>query len=301
MHGVVMFLKLLFSGKRDNGGMTLVEVVIAMLLVTMLVGGIYQGITQSVVVNYSVAQRVAAFSLCKDALEQMRGVRFADISDDVMDIFGENPIRMTHLGGSAMVPLFATPSITITDETDPVRKEVEISVSWEYRGRGYTESIRGVLLYKDDPSTGKNMLSGTININPNNSPQAHFVLTLLDDSEIDRNDLHQDFGGYSGMAKAVHVMPKGAGNQNGLTLNSVPYPLDNGRVYDISSNNMQVNLYNDNIDENNGKAMGKWWIQILALDAVIQESNPGGGPPGGGPPGGGPPGGGPPGGGPPGG
>ena len=66
-------------------------------------------------------------------------------------------------------------------------------------------------------STGA--IDGSININPNNNPHSIFELTKLDDTMIDRDDLHNattadlDASGvyYNGSAKKIRIKPKGNG------------------------------------------------------------------------------------------
>lgn len=113
-------------------------------------------------------------------------------------------------------------------------------------------------------------ITGSININPNNNKDNLFILVLPDGSVIDRNDLHQGYGGYTGAATSIRVQPKGAGNQNSLTVDGAPYPLQNGTMYLIESDDMSVNLYNDNVNPQ-GKAVGKWYISVTASDATITE------------------------------
>ncbi len=111
------------------------------------------------------------------------------------------------------------------------------------------------------------LVTGSININPNNRNDYLFELKLPNGSVIDRNNLHQGYGGYTGAANSVRVQPKGAGNQNSLTVDGEPYPLSNGTTNLIESGDMTVNLFNDKIK--NGKAMGKWYISITASGATI--------------------------------
>jgi len=111
-------------------------------------------------------------------------------------------------------------------------------------------------------------VNGCININPNNRPDHQFTLILPNGQQIDRDDLHQDFGGYSGSASSVRVQPKGAGNQNSLTVDGAPYPISNGQTYLITSGAMTVSLFNDKVNPQ-GKAMGKWHIIISATGATI--------------------------------
>lgn len=111
-------------------------------------------------------------------------------------------------------------------------------------------------------------IAGGININPNNSSDNEFTLTLPDESTITRDNLHEDYPGYVGPATCIHVKPKGNGNQNGLIVNGQPYLMLNANTYDITSDSMTVNLYNDLVNSC-GKAMGRWWIGVTAGDAVI--------------------------------
>ncbi len=113
------------------------------------------------------------------------------------------------------------------------------------------------------------LVTGSININPNNSKDNLFILVLPDGSDIDRNDLHDGYGGYTGAATSIRVQPKGSGNQNSLSVDGAPFALQNGTTYLIESDAMSVNLFNDNVK--NGKAMGKWYILVTASNATITE------------------------------
>lgn len=118
---------------------------------------------------------------------------------------------------------------------------------------------------------GFHSVGGQININPNNSSQNEFTLTLSNGSTITRDDLTQDFPGYTGDAVFAHVKPKGNGNQNGLVVDGEAYSLENANTYDVSSSIMSVNLYNDHINAQ-GKAVGQWCISIATTCATITTS-----------------------------
>jgi Tfp pilus assembly protein PilX len=111
-------------------------------------------------------------------------------------------------------------------------------------------------------------VNGVININPNNSPEHEFSLTKKDGSIITRDTLTQNYGGYVGEATAIHIKPKGNGNQNKLTVDGQAYTLHNSTTYDITSPSMNVAIYNDKINKQ-GKATGHWYISIGATDAEI--------------------------------
>ena len=117
---------------------------------------------------------------------------------------------------------------------------------------------------------------GQININPNNSADNEFSVTIPDGSTINRDILVQDYPGYLGQATLVHVKPKGNGNQNGFLVDGQPCTLENKNTYDIVSDYMSVSIYNDNINTN-GKAVGKWWISIAAAESTIATNGMGSG------------------------
>jgi len=121
----------------------------------------------------------------------------------------------------------------------------------------------------DPPPTPGYPILGSININPNNrGDEFEFSMQKTDGSTITRDDLLASDRAYiyTGPAVEVRVCPKGNGNQNSLTVNDQPYDVRNGTLYIIRSSFMWVKLTNTN---DKGKAMGKWWITIIAFDATI--------------------------------
>ena len=139
---------------------------------------------------------------------------------------------------------------------------------------GYVEGAESGLdrflvkaLEQNGSESDQHTVGGEVNINPNNNSDMEFTLTLPDGSAITRDDLHDGYAGYAGAAVAIHTKPKGNGNQNGLVVDGQAYPLSNSETYDILSDSMTVNLYNAGND--NGNAMGKWWIAVDATDATI--------------------------------
>lgn len=127
------------------------------------------------------------------------------------------------------------------------------------------------------------VISGAVNINPNNRPDYEFSVTLPDSSQITRDNLIRTYPGYRGRATLVRVKPKGDGNQNLLMVDGQPFVLSNASTYDISSPNMSVGIYNDKVVH--GEAKGHWWISIAATSAQISRDGnllPGGGQSGGG-------------------
>jgi len=149
------------------------------------------------------------------------------------------------------------------DGTQPVLDEYDYTVFGIHEVESETSEV--VHVHGDGSCTPG---SGDISINPNNSPHNEFTVSLSDGSSFTRDDLHDknvslDENGvfYSGPADSVWVKPKGNGNQNGFVHDGVAHPLENGKTYLISGDDMQITVYNDHI-HSNGKAMGHWWVSI---------------------------------------
>ena len=119
-------------------------------------------------------------------------------------------------------------------------------------------------------------ITGSININPNNSPHHIFELTKSDGSKITRNDLHAatssdltaDGVYYSGLANSFRVKPKGNGAQTGITIDGVPYTLKNNTTYTFNAPNMNVSVYNTN-------ASGPWETIRDEFNTVSYSNNDG--------------------------
>lgn len=118
-------------------------------------------------------------------------------------------------------------------------------------------------------------LGGSLEINPNNSPDNEFLLVKPDGTSITRDDLANDTTAYdsepcvyyTGPAMLIHVKPKGAGNQNTLIIDSVVYTLNNGTTYDFVGD-MNVVVQNDSRNNGNHQANGHWQLGSISGNDV---------------------------------
>ncbi len=131
--------------QKNKQGVTLIEMLIALLIVSMMAVGLLYGVLASVRLNYAAAQRAAAFGLCMELYEQMRGADYAGVT---ASNFPPQTLRLTHLGGSQRVPLYCQRTCVITPKSNPERKEIQIEVKWVYMGRTLTEKLDGMILEK---------------------------------------------------------------------------------------------------------------------------------------------------------
>ncbi|MGI6086863.1 MAG: DUF4900 domain-containing protein [Kiritimatiellia bacterium] len=112
-----------------------------------------------------------------------------------------------------------------------------------------------------------NTVSGSLNINPNNSPHSEFLLVKPDGTTITMDDLKNSSGYtsapcvyYSGPAVMIRVKPKGNGNQNSLFVNGYPYYIQNRDAIDLVSMEMNVQVYNTKLNPGHGTPNGHWYL-----------------------------------------
>jgi prepilin-type N-terminal cleavage/methylation domain-containing protein len=133
--------------KRRCGGFTLIEVTIAMALLSLVAATILSSLMQGTRLCYTTAQHYAGYSLCRETIEQMRGANYGMV---IEDNFPPTNMLLTHLGGTCRVPLMCTRYITndIVELPDPLRKQVTVAVSWDYRGKIEIETMTGYIYLK---------------------------------------------------------------------------------------------------------------------------------------------------------
>ena len=125
----------------------LAEVVIATALTVLVVTSILAALMRSTGLCYSTSQHSAGYSLCRETVEQMRGANYGMVSEAN---FPSTNLFLTHLGGTARIPLWCTRYCTngIVELSSPTRKRVTVAVSWSYRGKDQIEMMTGYIYLK---------------------------------------------------------------------------------------------------------------------------------------------------------
>lgn len=135
------------TSKPLKEGLTLIEVIIATFLVTLLAGGVFNGIIASRRLTYVNAQRVEAFGLAKSKIEEMKGKRFTELNAAYGVKQQETDLVFVNLGGDKQKVITANRTTTLEDlgeagnDSNPVRKRITVEVEWEYRGRNRSEEL----------------------------------------------------------------------------------------------------------------------------------------------------------------
>ena len=141
------------SALTQKQGFTIVEVVVASLLVTLLGAGVLQTTILARRITYSNAQRVAAFGLAKAMTEELKGIGYEELTADYVagktdddDDGVDDELDVVNLGGVNQNIITGIPSISMEELTDPRRKRVTVTISWNFQGRELEESVE-IFLY----------------------------------------------------------------------------------------------------------------------------------------------------------
>lgn len=243
-------------------------------------GGTEQAPTEAVAVAYTVEYPAANSIRFRDAPEGLGAERRIEVDTFVIPVEGPvGPVTVTTRAGGYESRRFMPPWPATTRVFDDSGFEAEIaSVA------PIVTSVAAVPApVVVPPAAGAPVpvaAAGQININPNNSADNEFALSMADGTTVTRDNIHNNTeinsaGTYvAGSATNVHVKPKGNGNQNGFLVNGVAYSLANGKAYDISGGGMTVRLYNANPSRHGNHyhgANGQWWINITCGSATVLE------------------------------
>ena len=132
--------------KESCSGMTLIEVVAVTMIVTLVLLGVIASVMMGNHMNYANGQKVAAFGLCREWYEQMKGVQF--FTNITTEVFAPQEVRISHMGGRYRLPLMGQRDCTIVDLLNPERKQVTVRVSWTFQDKEQQETLQGVIYRK---------------------------------------------------------------------------------------------------------------------------------------------------------
>ncbi len=128
-----------------QSGLTLVEAVLGITLLSMLLFAVISGVVVANGFGAVAAQNLAAFQHARSRIELMRSTNYTVIATN---IFPSETVELGYMSGLQRTPIIGYLTNTITTYTAPDRKVVDVSVAWQYRGRSRTQEVRGVIYYK---------------------------------------------------------------------------------------------------------------------------------------------------------
>ena len=130
-------------GLGTKSGLTVLEVLVSLAVLGVVGGAFVRSVIVARQLTYASSQRVSAFGLCQARIEEVRGFDYVSIA--ATNFPAETGIRLSHMGGHNQEPVTCDRTVGIQSLTGPDRKEVIVTVSWNYRGRNLQEDITGIL------------------------------------------------------------------------------------------------------------------------------------------------------------
>ena len=236
---------------------------VSLVIVCLLLATVYKGTAGALWGSMETAQHVAAFGLCRDRFEQMRGGDFSAIN---VGNYPTTTVRLTHMGGFTRTPVTGTFSNTITLLSSPARKQVNLGLAWTYRGRNLKETLSGCIVDRKSTASLLGTLTGYLYLNPNGTAPERFTVTLVDGSTLGYSNIVSLSQATSSVFRATHVRIKVAGSDTQTTLqyNYQPFPMANSKQWDLDASTMRLSFrYYPAVGS------GTWRMRTTAQNALI--------------------------------
>ena len=220
------------SAKRS--GLTIVEVLVCMTLITMVVAGLYVGTEQASRGSMVNAMHVAAYGILQDKFEQMRGGAFSAIS--VANYPTQTVVITTSGGMKATNTISGTFSCTVTNLAAPSRKQVLLTLAWNYRNfTNITEQLAGSIVDPAATASLMGSLTGYLYLNPAGGNPVQFSLTQLGGGTLTWASITNlsMINTTTYTASDLLIQAGGAGTQTTIQYNYQPFPMANAKQWTI--------------------------------------------------------------------
>ena len=217
-------------------GMTIIEVLLSITIITLVVGGFYVATEQAGRASAVNAMHVSAFGYLQNQFEQMRGGTFSSIS---AANYPTQTVTITTSGGMNPTNVITgTFSCTVSNLAAPARKMVQLQLSWNYRSfTNITEKLSGSIVDPNATASLMGSLTGYLFLNPAGSAPLQFSLTQLGGGTLNWAAITNlpQVGTTVYTASDLLIQVGGAGTQTTIQYNYQPFPMANAKQWTIDS------------------------------------------------------------------
>jgi len=196
---------------QNRHGFTLAEVAIAGFLVALLSACVFRGIIIVQQNSQATAQRIAAQGVCMHRYEEMKAVAFENIDENLFPATNVLLASLSKDPSQGLIMADLANTITTSDDA-PLRKMVDITCSWTFRGRTRTETLHGVIVDGYSTYAECGSLSGTLELNPNLERPLIFYAKGTDGSVYTQSTLSKVPSSFT--ATTLVIKPGGSDRQN---------------------------------------------------------------------------------------
>lgn len=124
--------------RKDNNGFTLIEVMMAVLILMVGMLGLLQAINLATEVNVRNQVREEAVYLGERVMNELRGKGFDNIS--AAYVAYNSPSKLRGVSRSYIVERTSS-VLSIDPDLKPVTKQLEVVINWSYKGVGYQNRV----------------------------------------------------------------------------------------------------------------------------------------------------------------
>jgi prepilin-type N-terminal cleavage/methylation domain-containing protein len=130
---------------NDRKGFTLIEILMATMIMALAIGGTFQTITYLMQLNEANENVVLSSNALEGLMDEIRNVDFADVKT----VYNGNQFSLNELTAKGVRH---SGIVTVTDLEPDMLLRVKIVVSWEQRGRviGEDRNLNGILEIGED-------------------------------------------------------------------------------------------------------------------------------------------------------
>lgn len=127
---------------QHQGGFTLIEFLVAIVLLMVGMLGLLQSITVALHTNLENILRTEAVMLADDEMMRVRAKAFNAISTTTLGFYPQRNIRGVLKNYSVRETVSA---VTVTDSGSPRSKQIDIEVIWKIKNKRSTHSVSSII------------------------------------------------------------------------------------------------------------------------------------------------------------
>lgn len=146
--------------RSDNNGFTLIEVLVAMVIIIVALLGLVQATLLSIDYNLRNLLRDEAVRIAEQRMDEARNLAFTETADNLVNDstdsslnanicpanfitnFGQNGVRISRDFKNINFDFCTNRNITVIDSNN---KQVTITVGWRWKGEDYTHTISTIM------------------------------------------------------------------------------------------------------------------------------------------------------------
>ncbi len=129
---------------RNRKGFTLIELLVSMLVLSIGLMAMLDGLANYIRINMENQMRNEAMRIAESTLETLRNARFSDVQTHAVVITSPEVRRVRNVGVSYTVT-WTVNNVAATGVTTPTSVAVQVSVTWNHRNIAHRHDAASII------------------------------------------------------------------------------------------------------------------------------------------------------------